>query len=969
VPQNPIPSRRSPLILLAAMLALPAAAQDQPPAEDEAMRQKLEQQQQEQQKEQQKAEQQAQQGKEPATKGVVLPPTGATGATGLPGSTGPTGAHPATGPARIPGLNTPPGQPKVPITVSGGTTPGQSGTSPAPLRPDEISLSNFADGLDIKALVEYVANTLQINVVAADSLQGTVVLNAPVVVKKSELLGLLDALLEQHGFTIIPDSQTGFYKVIPIDGVQVVFDPELSTTRIIPTPTVRPSALADLIAQHVGGGLSAPGVPGQPQGGARSRINFLDDLGVIVVTDSPRRISTIEQLVNVVLARAAEQQFIRFDLEHLAASTARTRILELVGRSSSQSVFPPGSPQAAQGLAAALNNANFDNLADRLMADAQSNALILRGYPDEEAKIKSLLAILDKPNVMEYKQYFAGSAALQIAQLAERFGFGSVEQVETTASQAQTNPLQPGAVRPQQPQLNQLQFGAPTQQGTLGGPVMVVDPSRGAITYNGTASQQTALEKLISSFNPELEIVEFRAYKIKNMPAVDMSDLLTGLIFNEEVARSDTSNSFLPGSGGGGRGSRREQNSYRNRSDSSRSNRISRQDSQNQNQPSTRNTSTNSSTRPQRITSGAGGRGPIALAPGQPEGEGVSAISPNDVFLLPDEANNQVVVKATARDHEQIAKLINKLDQRRPQVYIEVQIVSVSATDDFRLAFEVQGINAGGSGGAVNTNFGLGTFAGTTTGGTPTNGNFVGPKSVITTLAGMTAAVVRSDQVPIIMTALRRNADTRILSNPQLLVDDNEFAEIVSLDEQPTTGTDVGNSTSLTSFTGYESAGTSLSVLPSISEAGYLRLDYEIELSNFVGTGSAGVPPPKQTRNVSSFVTIPGNATIVVGGIKVDQNGKTIVKVPLLGDIPIVGHLFRDTNKNKITTRLYVFITPRIMRDVNFGDFTLLTRNPAKEAGIPDDTPPLEPIMIELNEKPRSVPLGSGEATAQGPRP
>jgi general secretion pathway protein D len=253
----------------------------------------------------------------------------------------------------------------------------------------------------------------------------------------------------------------------------------------------------------------------------------------------------------------------------------------------------------------------------------------------------------------------------------------------------------------------------------------------------------------------------------------------------------------------------------------------------------------------------------------------------------------------------------------------------------------------------VNTNFGLGSLTNTTAGTPPvTTGGFLSPKTVATGLVGLTAAVIKSDQVPIIINALKRDADTRILSSPQILVDDNEEAEIVSVDQQPTTtSTQTSGNPIQESFGGYEEAGTTLFVTPSISEGGYMRLLYEVELSNFVGVGSGGVPPPKQVRNIrSNSVTIPGDTTIVVGGIKVDAKSSTVVKVPLLGDIPLIGHLFRDTNKSNATTRLYVFITPRIMRDVNFTDLRLLTRGPRAESELPPDVPTLEPAMIERYE-------------------
>jgi general secretion pathway protein D len=181
-------------------------------------------------------------------------------------------------------------------------------------------------------------------------------------------------------------------------------------------------------------------------------------------------------------------------------------------------------------------------------------------------------------------------------------------------------------------------------------------------------------------------------------------------------------------------------------------------------------------------------------------------------------------------------------------------------------------------------------------------------------------------------------------------VDDNETAVIESLELQPTVTRSVGVSGAETEgFGGFEEAGTILRVTPSISDGGYLRLQYEVELSNFVGTGTGVVPPAKQRRSVNSdSVTIPGDTTIVVGGIQVDAENNTVTMVPLLGQIPLIGHLFRDTNKAKSSTRLYVFITPRIMRDPHFRDLMLLTRGPQAEAGLKADMPPLKPIMIEM---------------------
>lgn len=875
-------------------------------------------------------------------------PRGASDAPGQPGSSpirspgqaGNPGANPggnATGnPARQPGLK---------IENGNGYGDGAGGLAPQ-TGSDEATLSDFSDAIDLKTLVDFVATTLKVNISSTEALAGSVVLNAPVTVKKDKLIPLLGSLLEQQGFTIIKNDDTGWYSVIP--ATDSPFHPG-DTTRVIPTPGLRPSSLSGAINEQINS-------QGRP-----TRLSFMDDLGVIIITDTPHRIDMLNQLVERILARSHEQQFMRFELSHVAASVMRQRVIDLLGTGTGTTgpVIPnQGNQQAIQQqLGASTGPIPF--LAERLTVDASGNAMIFRGFEEEADRVARVIAVLDKPNELDYKQYYAGSAALQIAQLAERLGLGHVETVDTTpATQATTQPAfgqQNQGSRNVQPALQNL---TNQQTSTLGGPVMVVDTARNTIIYYGTASQQRQLKSLIDKFDTNDEVITIRAYKILNQQAIDVSDVLQGMINGQ--SGSDSSSQFFGGGNGFGN-NRQTGNAAQNRNNRTTNGSTTGRTTNNRN-----NNNQNNNNFPRF------GFGPFGNFnnQGRPQGQtaGGDNIDPlgGNVFVIADTANNQVLVKASVRQQEEFAKLINKLDQRRPQVYIEVQIVSVTANDDFRFAVETQGI-AGQFG--LNTNFGLGQLPGTNGFGTPDQ--FQSQKNIATGLTGLTAALIKTDQVPLILTALKNNSDTRILSSPQILVDDNQTAEVLSTDEQPTTTTTqtTGNPAQ-TSFGQYVSAGTTLTVTPSISEGGYMRLNYNIELSNFIGSGSNGVPPPKQTRNVNSdSVTIPGDTTIIVGGIKVDSKSNTIVKVPLLGDIPFLGYLFRDTNKTNASTRLYVFITPRILRDAHFADLRLLTRGPRGEAGVASDIPTLEPVMIEMFEpyKPKS-PLPAG-TTAPVPLP
>ena len=311
-------------------------------------------------------------------------------------------------------------------------------------------------------------------------------------------------------------------------------------------------------------------------------------------------------------------------------------------------------------------------------------------------------------------------------------------------------------------------------------------------------------------------------------------------------------------------------------------------------------------------------------------------------------------MKAPAKLQGQFRQLIGKIDLRRSQVYIDCKIIVISESDSFRLAIEAQQIIGQF---AFNTNFGLGSLTTSSTGTPPTtSGGITSRKNVATGLGGLTSALIRSKDVPLVINALASNIDSRIVATPQLLVDDNEEAEISSLDQQPTgTTTQPTNGQQISGFQDYQSAGPRLTVKPQISEGGYLRLEYDIELSAFQGAGSGNLPPPKIENKIKSKVMVPTDATIVVGGLKFEQTGSTVLKVPLLGDIPLLGNLFKDQSKSGRTSTLYVFITPKIMRDPTFADLRLLTRAPLADSSLSAEYPAPRPEAIPIIDSTRYI--------------
>jgi len=788
-----------------------------------------------------------------------------------------------------------------PAIAGGGTQPERDGTPSAEqpeASPDEqITLSDFSEPVELSALVEFVAEELGVNIHSVEGVTGSVVFNAPVTVKRSELLGLLDSLLAQQGFALTWQADTGWYGVVRAADIPLIpssAGDALATTRIIEIPNVRPSAIQTAIQGQLGT--------------TTARITALDELGVLMVTDTARGVRVIEELIRQILESRAQIKNIIFDLKYLSAPVARQRAIELLGKGGTTPAVSSRDPRAIQAAQQAARQAaalgaggQMSNLADRLQIYSQGNALLFRGRDDEAEEVRRILTLIDRPDTLVARRYSTRSATGAIARLASALGLG--EMVELTEVQGQQTPTQ------QQLAGRQQALPGAGAQLLQGGSVMVVSYDRGDIVYYGTPEQQDRMADLVKEYGTEGERVVVRGYKLINTNAEQVAELVQALIENQNPAAQG---GLLPG----GQPQRRRQQPQQQQ----------RRSSFDEPEPDE-----------------------------QRRREGIRIPYSPEIFVYPDTINNQVFIKAPLKVQADFEELIRNVDLRRPQVYIEARIVSVTGTDDARFAVETQLINAAGTGGILQTNFGLTSSA--------DGGTIIDPRAVSTGLTGLTTALIKSDMVPVVIHAMQRVADTRILSVPQLLVGDNETAEIVSVDQQPTTTTNqVAGAPTTTSFGGFEDAGTTLRVTPHISAGGYIRLEYLITLSNFVGQGSNGVPPPRQERTISippdgvegtgAGVTVPTDTTIVVGGITVDQKSSTVAKVPFIGDIPIIGNLFKDTNKNNSKTLLYVFITPRIMRDINFTDLKLLTMGPQGRAEIAPDLPELEPTLIPVLKTP-----------------
>jgi|RhiMethySRZTD1v2_1073278.scaffolds.fasta_scaffold08287_3 general secretion pathway protein D len=276
---------------------------------------------------------------------------------------------------------------------------------------------------------------------------------------------------------------------------------------------------------------------------------------------------------------------------------------------------------------------------------------------------------------------------------------------------------------------------------------------------------------------------------------------------------------------------------------------------------------------------------------------------------VPDRASNSVIITAGARKYAEMVGILRSLDVRRPQVLIEAAIVETNGVITDSLAVGIAAI-----GGDVGFASNFGTPTGLETDAN-INADIISP--------GVNIAWLSSGDVPIpfLIRALSTDARNHILSRPSLLTNDNQEAS-VSVVEQTSYATSTTTQTATSTGFSTVEAGISLTISPTISAGNYLRLKVKIEVSNFspASSGIEGAPPDITKREVETPVTLPDQHTVILGGLVTNNSLDSLSKTPWLGDLPLIGWLFRSTRDEQRERYLYVFITPHIIDT----DFALL---------------------------------------------
>jgi general secretion pathway protein D len=322
-------------------------------------------------------------------------------------------------------------------------------------------------------------------------------------------------------------------------------------------------------------------------------------------------------------------------------------------------------------------------------------------------------------------------------------------------------------------------------------------------------------------------------------------------------------------------------------------------------------------------------------------------------MIQADAATNSILINAPDAIYNNLRAALDKLDVRRAQVYVEALIAEMTAdrAAEFGIQWQsLSGVEKSGTNGFGGTNFGgpgqnvLGIAANPASAGRGLN---VGVINGVVNIPGVGQVL----NLNLLIRALESDNNANILSTPTLLTLDNEEARIIIGQNVPfITGSYAvtGAATTPTPFQTIErkDVGLTLRVKPQISEGGTVRLQIYQEVSSVVDTilpSPAGVTTNK--RAVESTVLVDDGQIIVIGGLIQDSVKETVEKIPLLGDIPVLGALFTYSTRARSKTNLMVFLRPTVLRDaqraesLTSGRYDYIIGEQKKSA--PPDSPPL----------------------------
>ncbi|EKB25773.1 MULTISPECIES: GspD family T2SS secretin variant ExeD [Aeromonas] len=298
-------------------------------------------------------------------------------------------------------------------------------------------------------------------------------------------------------------------------------------------------------------------------------------------------------------------------------------------------------------------------------------------------------------------------------------------------------------------------------------------------------------------------------------------------------------------------------------------------------------------------------------------GGGGASIGGGKLAISADETTNALVITAQPDVMSELEQVVAKLDIRRAQVLVEAIIVEIADGDGLNLGVQWANTNGGGTQ-FTDTNLPIGSVA-IAAKDYKDNGNTDALSKLAGGFDGMAAGFYKGNWAALV-TALSTNTKNDILSTPSIVTMDNKEASFNVGQEVPVQSGSQSSTTSDQVFNTIErkTVGTKLVVTPQINEGDSVLLNIEQEVSSVAqtqATGTATLGPTFDTRTIKNAVLVKSGETVVLGGLMDEKTQEKVSKVPLLGDIPVLGYLFRSTTNTTSKRNLMVFIRPTILRD------------------------------------------------------
>jgi general secretion pathway protein D len=307
------------------------------------------------------------------------------------------------------------------------------------------------------------------------------------------------------------------------------------------------------------------------------------------------------------------------------------------------------------------------------------------------------------------------------------------------------------------------------------------------------------------------------------------------------------------------------------------------------------------------------------------------------ITVTADKASNALIIVASPTDYQNLFSIIKNLDKRRRQVYVEAMIIEVSVDKIRTLGVNWRAAATKNGNPVAIAGFGtvdqtaiqniLQGLSGATVGGL---GNFLNVPFTTVGSDGTVSTSVLSVPGYAALFNLSDFKDTvNVLSTPAILTSDNKEAEIlvgenVPFISQSQTSVNTAVTTSGTTIPGVlnsitrQDVGIILKITPQITEGDHVKLDIYEEISSVLAQDdqiTISLGPTITKRSTKTSVVVKNNQTVVIGGLIQDNDEHTVTKVPVLGDIPLLGWLFKTKTVTKNKTNLIVFLSPHVIKD------------------------------------------------------